>query len=176
VTDLPSVAVSPSAAVEFLLFDWGVLFVGVVVAATMSKFGIPSAAIGLLYPDSDDATRRISARLTEVAVWLFVPLLVSTRVDLEAVFGAGLGALFVAYLVREPLKTKLASVVVAAKIATSDRLVPGVRVRIPGEGVEGTIEAIDTDETHLRLDNGDLTHVPNDAIVGCRWTTVTDAS
>lgn len=163
------------SAIDFLVFDWGILFTATAVATLVSRFDLFTTAVGFLYPDSDAATRQISARLAEVGVWLFVPLAVSARVDLEALFSAGIGALFIAYLVREPLKGKLSEVVIAAKIAANDRLVPDVRIRIPGHDVEGVIEGIDTDETHVRLDNGDLTHVPNDAIVGERWTTVATA-
>ena len=158
--------------IEFLVFDWGILFTATAVAATVSKFNLLRPVIGFLYPESDEATQRITARLAEVGVWLAVPLAFSTRVDLEALFGAGIGALFIAYLVREPLKDKLSAVVTAAKVAAHDRLVPGARIRLPEAGVEGVIERIDTDEIHLRLDNGDLTHVPNDTVVGNRWTTV----
>ena len=160
------------SVVRFLLFDWGIGFLVVALAALASRFDIPAAVFGVLHPDADRATTQIGGRLAEVGLWLSAPLAVSTRVDLEAVFGAGIGALFVAYLVREPVKDKLSGVVTASKIATNDRLVPGVRIRIPDKGVEGTVESIDTDETHVRLESGDLTHVPNDAIVGHRWTTV----
>jgi small-conductance mechanosensitive channel len=166
------VAISPERIVDFLLFDWGILFLAVTVAAAVSRFDVPLWVLRRLRPAADEPTRRISARLVEVGVWLSVPLVVSTRIDLEAVFGAGIGALFIAYLIREPLKNKLSGVVIAGKIAANNRLRPGVRIRIPGESVEGVIEQIDTDETHIRLDDGDLTYVPNDAIVGCRWTTV----
>lgn len=158
--------------IDFLVYDWGILFTATAVATAVSKFDLLRPVVRFLYPESDEATRRITARLAEVGVWLAVPLAFSTRVDLEALFGAGIGALFIAYLVREPLKDKLSGVVTAAKIASHDRLVPGARIRLPGEGIEGVVEYIDTDETHLRLDNGDLTHVPNDSIIGSRWTTV----
>lgn len=171
---IPSTLPTLETAVRFLLFDWGVLFTATALAAFVSKSNVFYLGIGFLYPKSDVATRQISARLAEVAVWLSIPLAFSTQINLEALFGAGIGALFIAYLIREPLKGKLSEVVTAAKIATNDRLIPGVRIRLPGEDIEGVIESIDTDETHIRLDSGDLTHVPNDAIVGNRWTTVAD--
>ena len=158
--------------IDFLVYDWGILFTATAVATVVSKFDILRPVVEFLHPESDEATQRITARLAEVGVWLAVPLAFSTRVDLEALFGAGIGALFIAYLIREPLKDKLSGVVTAAKIASHDRLVPGTRIRLPGEGIEGVVERIDTDETHLRLDNGDVTHVPNDRIIGNRWTTV----
>ena len=158
--------------IEFLLFDWGILFTAIAVAVAVSKFDLLRPVVGFLHPEADEATQRITARLAEVGVWLLVPLAFSTRVDLEALFGAGIGALFIAYLVREPLKDKLSEVVTATKVAAHEPLVPGARIHLPEEGVEGVIERIDTDETHVRLDDGNLTHVPNEEIIGNRWTTV----
>jgi small-conductance mechanosensitive channel len=158
--------------VEFLLYDWGIVVPAIVVVILVSKFGLVRPVVGYLYPETRPGTRRVIARLTEVALWLSVPLVLSTRVDLEAVFGAGIGAIFVAYLVREPLKNSLSNFVAAATIASNEHLHPGVRVRLPTHDVEGVVEAIDTDEVHVRLDDGDLTHVPNDDFVGSRWTTV----
>jgi small-conductance mechanosensitive channel len=160
--------------IDFLLFDWGILFTAVAVAVLVSKFDLLRLVIAFLHPESGEATRRITARLGEVGVWLLVPLAFSTRVDLEALFGAGIGALFIAYLVREPLKDKLTEVVTAAKVAAHEHLVPGARIHLPDEDIEGVIERIDTDETHVRLDDGNLTHVPNEEIIGNRWTTVED--
>ncbi len=158
--------------VEFLLFDWGVVVPSVVAVALVSKFDLLGPVVAYLYPEARAGTRRVVVRLTEVALWLSVPLVVSTRVDLQAVFGAGIGAVFLAYLVREPLKHSLTDFVAAAKITANDRVRPGVRVRLPEDDVEGVVEAIDTDEVHVRLDNGDLTHVPNEQFVASRWTTV----
>ena len=121
-------SIGSTSAIDFLLFDWGIVFVAATVAAVVSKFGVFRPLVRVLYPELDAATRRIVSRLAEVTTWLLVPLAVSTHVDLEAVFGAGIGALFVAYLVREPLKDKLSNVVSAVKIAANDRLVPGVRL------------------------------------------------
>lgn len=160
--------------VDFLLFDWGVVFPAVVVVALVSKFDLLRPVVAYLYPETRTGTRRVVARLSEVALWLSVPLVVSTRVDLQAVFGAGIGAVFLAYLIREPLKDSLSDFVAAATIASNDRLRPGVRVRLPEHDIEGVVETIDTDEVHVRLDDGDLTHVPNHQIVDNRWTTVTE--
>lgn len=157
---------------DFLVFDWGVVVPSVVAVALVSKYDLLQPVVAYLYPETREGTRRVVTRLSEVALWLSVPLVVSTRVDLQAVFGAGIGAVFLAYLIREPLKGSLSDFVAAAKIAANERIRPGVRVRLPGDGVEGVVEAIDTDEVHVRLDNGDLTHVPNEAFVTSRWTTV----
>lgn len=158
--------------VGFLLFDWGVVFPSVIAVALVSKFDLLRPVVAYLYPETREGTRRVVARLSEVALWLSVPLVVSTRVDLQAVFGAGIGAVFLAYLIREPLKDSLSDFVAAAKIAANERIRPGVRIRLPDAGVEGVVEAIDTDEVHVRLDSGDLTHVPNEQFVASRWTTI----
>ena len=68
----------------------------------------------------------------------------------------------------------LSDFVAAATVASNERLRPGVRVRLPDHDVEGVVEAIDTDEVHVRTDDGDLTHVPNGDFVGERWTTVNE--
>ncbi len=170
------IQVVPTAAevVGFLLYDWGVVVPATVVVLVVSKFDLLFPVVGFLYPETRPGTRRVVARLAEVALWLSVPLVVSTRIDLEAVFGAGIGAVFVAYLVRDPLKDSLSDFVAAATIASNRRIHPGVRIRLPDEGVEGVVEDIDTDEVHVRLDDGDLTHVPNGEFVDARWTTVAE--
>ncbi|PSQ37802.1 hypothetical protein BRD13_08820 [Halobacteriales archaeon SW_5_70_135] len=160
--------------VDFLLYDWGVVFPAIAVVFLISKFDLVAPVVRYLHPEARPGTRRVVARLTEVALWLSVPLVLSTRVDLEAVFGAGIGAIFVAYLVREPLKDSLSNFVAAATVASNDRLRPGVRVRLPDDDLEGVVEAIDADEVHVRTDDGDLTHVPNGDFVDNRWTTVNE--
>jgi len=158
--------------VDFLLFDWGILFTATAVATMASKFDLFRPVVGFLYPSADEGTLRITTRLAEVGTWLAVPLAFSTQVNLKAIFGAGIGALFIAYLVREPIKTKLSGVVAAAKAAAHEHLVPGARIHLPDAGIRGVIESIDTQETHIRLDNGNLAHVPNQEIIGNTWTTV----
>lgn len=103
---LPAVETS----IDFLLFGWGVVFTTATIAVLVSKFDLFHPVVRFLYPEADDATRQITARLAEIALWLSVPLAFSTQINLEALFGAGIGALFIAYLVREPLKDKLTHV------------------------------------------------------------------
>lgn len=160
--------------VTLALSGWGTVVTAIVASVVISKFDLLVPVVRFLNRDAPESSHRIVARFAEVAVWLSVPLAVALQVNLEALAAGGIPAVFVAVLVRKPLKNYLSGFVNATKIAANERLHPGVRVKFHGPGVEGVVSDIDTDEVHVQRDNGNVTHIPHDEVVGKRWTTVTD--
>ena len=160
--------------VTFLFHGWGQVFVAIAASAAISKFDLLMPVVWFLHRDAPEASQRIVARIAEVAVWLSVPLVAALHVNLEAMAAGGIPAVFVGVLVRKPLRNYLTGFVNAAKVAANDRLHPGVRAKFHSPGVEGVITGVDTDEIHVRQDNGNVTHIPHDDVVDERWTTVTD--
>jgi hypothetical protein len=148
------------------------MLVAIAVSAVVSKFDLLMPVVWFLHRDAPEASQRIVARIAEVAVWLSVPLTVAFHLDVEAMAAGGLPAVFIGVLVRKPLRNYLTGFVNAVTVAANDRLHPGVRVKFHAPGVEGVITDIDTDEIHVELDNGNVTHVPHKAVVGERWTTI----
>ncbi len=161
--------------IEAALTGWGRVVTAVVVSAVATRYDMLMPVVRTLKCDAPPASQRVIARFAELGLWLLVPLTLAMQADFETLAAGSVPAVFVAVLIRQPLKDYLSGFVTAAKVAGDDRLSPGVQIRLPNEDVEGVVTDIDTDEIHIERDNGDVTHIPHRMVVKQRWTTVADS-